>query len=259
MTPDKYTIVFNLTGPYGGFFTGALSMPLTAPVPKEFAAPLDKKKPTQYGDVYEAATGPYMLKSDAKGKFLGIGYQPGKSATLVRNPNWTASTGDPRPAYLNEIDINIGGDPNVIGRQVLTGSHVLQNDTPAGPIVKLAYQHYYSQLYAVPGAGDHYVALNNEFGPFKNVNVRKALWAALDRTAMIKADGGALVGAGRHPLHLPDFGRVSAVGWRRRSQRRLQQLTVGQPDGGREVHEARRLPVRQVHRQLRDEGRRLDR
>ena len=193
VTPDKYTIVFHLTGPFGGFFTGALSMPLTAPVPKEFAAPLDKKKPTQYGDTYEAATGPYMLKADAKGKFLGLGYQPGKSATLVRNPNWTASTGDPRPAYLNEIDINIGGDPNVIGRQVLTGSHVMQNDTPAGAIVKLAYQHYYNQLQAVPGAGLHYVALNNETGPFKNVNVRKALWAALDRKAMTKAQGGSLV------------------------------------------------------------------
>jgi peptide/nickel transport system substrate-binding protein len=192
-TPDKYTIVFHLTGAYGGFFTGALSMPITAPVPKEFAAPLDAKKPTQYGDTYEAATGPYMLKADAKGKFLGIGYQPGKSATLVRNPNWTASTGDPRPAYLDGVNINIGGDTNVIGRQVLTGSHALQNDTPAGPIVKLAYQHYYNQLYAVPGAGDHYVALNNRYGPFANVNARKALWAALDRLAMTKADGGALV------------------------------------------------------------------
>jgi peptide/nickel transport system substrate-binding protein len=192
-TPDKDTIQFQLTGPYGTFFIGALSMPLTAPVPKEFAAPLDAKKPTQYGDVYEAATGPYMLKADSKGKFLGIGYQPGKSATLVRNPNWTASSGDPRPAYLDQININIGGDPEVIGRQVLTGAHALQNDTPAGSIVKLAYQKYYNQLIAVPGAGDHYIALNNKQGPFSNVNVRKALWAALDREAMIKADGGQVV------------------------------------------------------------------
>jgi peptide/nickel transport system substrate-binding protein len=191
-TPNSSTIVFHLTGPYGTFFVGALSLPLTAPVPKEFAAPLDAKKPTQYGASYLAETGPYMFKSNAKGKFLGIGYQPGKSATLVRNPNWDAKT-DFRPAYLDQININIGGDPNVIGRQVLTGSHVLQNDTPAGSIVKLAYQKYYNQLIAVPGAGDHYVAINNHSGPFSNVNVRKALWAALDREAMIKADGGEVV------------------------------------------------------------------
>jgi peptide/nickel transport system substrate-binding protein len=209
----KYQIIFHLTGAFGGFFTGALSMPLTAPVPPEFAKPLDAKKPTQYGDVYEAATGPYMLKADAKGKFLGIGYQPGKSATLVRNPNWSSSTGDPRPAYLNEVDINIGGDPNVIGRQVLTGSHVLQNDTPAGAIVKLAYLHYYSQLYAVPGAGDHYVALNNKNGPFSNINVRKALWAALDRTAMTKAQGGALVSqVGTHFIYPTSAGYQEAGG-----------------------------------------------
>ena len=212
-TPDKTTIVFHLTGPYGGFFVGALSMPITAPVPKEFAAPLDKKKPTQYGDAYEATTGPYMLKADSKGKFLGLGYQPGKSATLVRNPNWSASSGDPRPAFLNEVDINIGGDTNVIGRQVLTGSHTLQNDTVAGPIVKLAYQHYYSQLYAVPGAGDHYVALNNKYGPFANVNVRKALWAALDREAMIKADGGALVAqVGTHFIYPTSAGYAESGG-----------------------------------------------
>ncbi len=211
-TPDKYTIVFHLVGSYGTFFVGALSLPLSAPVPKEFAAPLDAKKPTQYGDKFEVATGPYMLKADAKGNFLGIGYQPGKSATLVRNPNWKAST-DPRPAYLDGVNINIGGDTNVIGRQVLTGSHTLQNDTPAGPIIKLAYQKYYNQLIAVPGAGNHYMALNNHQGPFSNVNVRRAVYAALDRTAMIKADGGEVVAqVGTHFIYPTSLGYAQSGG-----------------------------------------------
>ena len=130
------TIVFHLTGPYGTFFVGALSMPLTAPGAEGVRG---AARQAEADDItapkYLVATGPYMFKSDSKGKFLGIGYQPGKSATLVRNPNWNAST-DPRPAYLDQININIGGDPNVIGRQVLTGSHTVQNDTPAGPIVE---------------------------------------------------------------------------------------------------------------------------
>ena len=193
-TPDKYTIVFKLTGAYGSFFTGALSLPLSAPVPKEFAGPMDAKKPTTYGSTYLVATGPYMVKADPKtGKFIGIGYQPGKSLTLVRNPNWSAST-DPRPAYLDQININIGGDPNVIGRQVLVGSHMVDGDTPSAEVVKLAYQHYYNQFYAVPGAGIFYVALNNAKGPFSNVNVRKAFWAALNREAMVKVTGGEIVG-----------------------------------------------------------------
>ena len=133
-----------------------------------------------------------MFKAESAGKVLGVGYQPGKSATLVRNPNWNAST-DFRPAYVDQINIQIGGDTNVIGRQVLEGSGMVQNDTPAQPIVRLAYEKYRSQLQISPGAGDHYVAINNSHGPFTNVNLRKAYWAALDREAMDKVRGGELV------------------------------------------------------------------
>ncbi len=212
VTPNSNTIIFHLTGPYGTFFAQALSMPLTAPVPKAFAAPLDAKKPTQYGSVYEVATGPYMLKANSQGKFLGIGYQPGESATLVRNPNWNPRT-DFRPAYLNQIDIHIGTDPNVIGREVLTGSDEVQNDTVAAPIVELAYEHYYNQLVAVPGAGVDYISLNNRRGPFSNVDVRRALWAALDREAMIKVAGGLLVGQlGTHFIYPGSEGFEQAGG-----------------------------------------------
>src|SRR5207248_484014 len=123
-------IVFHLTKPTASIMVGALSLPISAPVPPEFAKPLDAKKPTEYGAKYLVSTGPYMFKADSKGMFLGIGYQPGKSATLVRNPNWSAST-DFRPAYLDQINVNIGGDTSVIGRQVLTGSHMVQSDPPS--------------------------------------------------------------------------------------------------------------------------------
>ena len=210
--PDRYTIVFHLTAPRASLFVGALSLPLSSPVPREFAQRLDAKKPTQYGSTYLVATGPYMIKSDASGKILGVGFKPGRSTTLVRNPNWRAAT-DRRPAYLDRIEIHIGGDPVVIGRQVLIGSHLVQNDTPANSIVKLAYQHHYSQLVAPAGAGDNYVALNNKTGPFSNVNVRKALWAALDRTAMLKVQGGEVVGqVGTHFIYPGSAGYAQAGG-----------------------------------------------
>jgi peptide/nickel transport system substrate-binding protein len=190
-TPDRYTIVLHLTEPRAQIVLDALVLPLSAPVPEEFAKPLDAKKPTEYGN-YQVATGPYMLESDGAGKVLGIGYQPGKSATLVRNPNWSAAT-DSRPAYLDQIDVKIGGDTTVIGRQVLEGSGMVQNEAPAQSIVKLAYEKFRSQLEISPGAGDHYIAVDNKQGPFADINVRKAFWAALDRTALNKARGGALV------------------------------------------------------------------
>jgi peptide/nickel transport system substrate-binding protein len=211
-TPNPTTIVFHLTGPYGSFFAGALSLPLTAPVPKSYAAPLDAKKPTAYGSTNEVASGPYMIKANSQGKFIGIGYQPGKSLTLVRNPNWVRGS-TPQPAYLNQININIGGDQNVIGPQVLKGSDMVDGDSPSASVVKMAYQQYYSQLIGAPGAGDYYVALNNHSGPFANVNVRKAMWAATDREAMVKVTGGQIVGAvGTHFIYPGSLGFEQAGG-----------------------------------------------
>jgi peptide/nickel transport system substrate-binding protein len=190
-TPNPSTIVFHLAEAKAPIVLAALVLPLSAPVPEEYAKRFDAMKPTEYGN-YQVATGPYMLEHDSAGKVLGIGYIPGKSATLVRNPNWNPAT-DFRPAYLNQIDIKLGGDTTVIGRQVLEGSDMVQNETPAQPIVRLAYEKFRSQLEISPGAGDHYIAVDNKQGPFSNVNVRKAFWAALDRTAMNKARGGELV------------------------------------------------------------------
>ncbi|HTU77415.1 MAG TPA: ABC transporter substrate-binding protein [Solirubrobacteraceae bacterium] len=191
-TPEKYEIVFHLTEPKGQLVADALVLPLTAAVPKEYTEKFDKNKPTNYAD-YEVATGPYMLKNNSEGKVLGIGYIPGKSATLVRNPNWNPKT-DYRPAYLNEIDIKIGGTSSVLGREVLEGTNVVQNESSvAQPDVKLAAEKFKNQLEISPGGGSHYIGVNNKVGPFKNIDLRKAFWAALDRTAMDKLRGGELV------------------------------------------------------------------
>jgi peptide/nickel transport system substrate-binding protein len=192
-TPSRYTIVFHLLKPTASLLVGALSLPLSAPVPPEFAKPLDTHKPTTYGSEYLVATGPYMLKSDSAGKFLGIGYQPGKSATLVRNPRWNPHT-DFRSAYLNQIDVNIGAESTVIGQKVLQGEDIVQNDTPAQSAVKEAYEHHPQQITFTPGAGTYYASLNTAHGPFTNIDLRKAVWAALDRDAIVKVRGGPLTG-----------------------------------------------------------------
>jgi peptide/nickel transport system substrate-binding protein len=197
-TPNSTTIVFHMNKPQAQVLIGALSLPLSAPVPEEFAGPMDKHAPTTYGATAEVATGPYMLEANAKtGVFAGLGYQTGKSATLVRNPNWDASTYSSAykpPAYLDRINVDIGGDPSVIGPQVLKGSDAVQLDTPANSVVKLAYDSYPAQITFTPGSGDHYVALDNAHGIFANVNIRRAVWAAEDRAAIIKERGGPLVG-----------------------------------------------------------------
>jgi peptide/nickel transport system substrate-binding protein len=192
VTPNKHTIVFHLSEAKP-VFLASLVLPITAPVPKEYAEKYDKNKPSNYG-AYQVATGPYMLKNEKSGKVLGVGYVPGKSATLVRNPNWTAST-DFRPAYLDEIDVHIGGTATVLGRQALTGTNVVQNESSvAQSVVKEGVEKYKSQLEISPGAGYHYIGVDNKVGAFTNINLRKAFFAALDRKAILRAHGGELFG-----------------------------------------------------------------
>jgi peptide/nickel transport system substrate-binding protein len=183
-TPDAHTIVFHLTSTSAAIIVGALSLPLSAPVPAEFARRYDAERPSRYGD-YQVATGPYMLEASRSGRVLGIGYVPGRSATLVRNPSWRAGS-DFRPAYLDKIRIVIGSDPTDAAHRTLDGTAAVQNEPPRAE-AQLAYQRFRDQLQISPDAGIAYVAVNNSRGPFSNTDVRRALWAALDRVAMSKA------------------------------------------------------------------------
>jgi peptide/nickel transport system substrate-binding protein len=70
-TPDDQTIVFKLTKGTGAALAGSLAMPISVPVPKEFAQKYDKTNPSTYGEEYAAYTGPYMDESDAEGKAIG--------------------------------------------------------------------------------------------------------------------------------------------------------------------------------------------
>jgi peptide/nickel transport system substrate-binding protein len=189
-TPSAHEIVLHLSKPDAAPVEDALALPLSAPVPKDYAAPFDRHRPSDYG-AYEIATGPYMLRNDSRGKVLGVGYRPGHSATLVRNPNWNPAT-DSRPACLDEIAIQIGGFSRVLGYQVLRGSGIVLGEPPTLATLREASSEYREQLEISPGAGDHYIGVNNKVGPFKNVDLRKALWAALDRTALDRVRGGAL-------------------------------------------------------------------
>jgi peptide/nickel transport system substrate-binding protein len=188
-TPDNQTIVFRLSEPSGAFVE-ALSLPLSAPVPEEYASKYDAKTPSQYGD-YQVATGPYRIQADSSGK---ITYKPGKSMTLVRNPNWDPET-DFRPAYANQIDFSLNNeDSTVAARQILNGDGQLNGDfSPDPPVIKQAVENRKSQITFSP-LGNRYVALNTTIKPLDNVNIRKAILAASDRNALRLTRGGAIVG-----------------------------------------------------------------
>ena len=191
-TPDKSTLVIKLDRPRGAIVAKMLSMPASAPVPKDYAQKFDKQQPSTYGQ-HQAFTGPYMIKNDSSGKLTG--YSPGNQIQLVRNPNWDAST-DYKPAYLNSITIKEGVDPDVGARQIVSGSHLVSGDFQLTPATLQRVNRTDKDLLVLtPPTGRYrYIALNTRDKPFDNVNVRKAIVAGFDRTALRQAFGGPLVG-----------------------------------------------------------------
>jgi peptide/nickel transport system substrate-binding protein len=183
-TPDARTVEFHLTRPTGGTLAGALVLPLAAPVPREYALPLDRAKVSEYGPK-QVATGPYMVGS----------YKPGKNITIVRNPSWNAKT-DFRPAYLDRIEMPQGNnDPIIASRRILKGSHMASGDYMIPPaVLKQAFSKTPEQLELVDSGGGRWAALNTQVAPFDDVNVRKAVVAGFDRQAALMALGGKNVG-----------------------------------------------------------------
>jgi peptide/nickel transport system substrate-binding protein len=188
-TPDARTIVFHLKAPSGPLLAGALALPLSAPVPPEYARKFDRRNPSTYAK-HEVATGPYMMAADSTGTVTG--YTSGKRITLVRNPNWSRKT-DPRPAKLDRIVVRPGFDPSVGTKAILAG-HARVNGDFAPPPAQLAAARQRGELRLVSLGGISYVGLNTRIAPFDNVNVRRAVLAGFDRTASRLVRGGSLRG-----------------------------------------------------------------
>jgi peptide/nickel transport system substrate-binding protein len=194
-TPDKYTLQIKLNRPVAPIVVGAMVLPGTAPVPKEYAAKFDAGKKSDYGP-HLVTTGPYMVQNDSSGKVTG--YVPGRSITLVRNPNWDPKT-DWRPAYLDKIIINEGNDPVVGNKKVLDGQSLVANPVDLAPTPSFLKQNINgpkkAELVPSPFTGrTRWIALNTKKKPFDNINVRKAVAAAIDRQSMLLAFGGATIG-----------------------------------------------------------------
>jgi peptide/nickel transport system substrate-binding protein len=201
-TPDDQTIVFHLKEPTAVSFVAALVMPITVPVPEEYAKKFDAKNPSTY-NTHVAFTGPYMIKNNSSGSLTG--YKPGKSIALVRNPNWDAKT-DYRPAYADSFTLKTDAtDANVSARQVISGSNMLLDTNPPANILRDLVTKIKDQYISVPSGGYRYFPLNTEVKPFDNLNVRKAVMAGFSREAARTARGGKYIGDIATHWLPPDF------------------------------------------------------
>lgn len=189
-TPDPQTIVFRLAKPGPWTLIGALSLPLTAPVPPEYARRLDAHDPSTYG-ARQVATGPYLIRR----------YTPGREIRLARNPSWDPRT-DYRPAYLDSVVVDEGNaDPVAASRQILRGRGLVNAQADLGVPPSIVRQVVLGsaaqrrQFVAGTSTGRvRYVSLRTTRAPFDDVDVRRAIAAGLDRRALRRRLGGPLVG-----------------------------------------------------------------
>jgi peptide/nickel transport system substrate-binding protein len=195
--PDDTTLVIKLTNTSSLGVEGALSLPVSAPVPEEYAKQYDTQNPSTYGE-NQLATGPYMVES----------YTPNKEISLVRNPSWKASDGDYRPAYLDSITFQEGfADTVSAGKKVLAGNAEVNGDftAPPGVIKQAATSGETGQLTVTPSGGNRYITLNTQQPPFDDINIRKAVIAGSNRTDLRNTRGGELVGPVATHYLPPDF------------------------------------------------------
>jgi peptide/nickel transport system substrate-binding protein len=184
-TPDDTTLVIKLDDTTSVAVIGALSLPVSAPVPEEYAKKYDAENPSTYGE-NQVSTGPYMIDK----------YVPNKEIHLVRNPNWNPDN-DFRPAYLDEITFQEGfADTVSAAKKILSGSAEVNGDFTAPPtaIKQAATSGEEGQLTLTPSGGNRYITLNTQKPPFDDINVRKAVIANANRTDLRNTRGGELTG-----------------------------------------------------------------
>jgi peptide/nickel transport system substrate-binding protein len=208
--PDDQTLVVNITEPAGDL-PWRFAMPATAPIPPNPADPtarlgVAEGHTTNYGR-FLVGTGPYMFEGSenldfsvpAKGQDTVAGYVPGREIVLVRNPSYDPSTDTLRPAYVDRIEVTIGGDEADLFNKIDTGEvdYVADDATPPVNVLreystnpdKQPYLHVY-QTNTVS-----YISMNLGVPPFDDIHVRKALNFAYDKSGGRQLGGGPLTGA----------------------------------------------------------------
>ena len=200
--PDPQTITFQLTEPTGDF-NFRVAMPATAPVP---AAENATKGHEQDWGRFMPASGCYQWEGIENVSYTGkskpaSGYQPNRSMTLVRNPNWDPATDDVRKCYIDRYEVKIGGESSDIYNKIQAGRVDWLEDQPSDA---QSLQTFKNDPNLQDQVGDlnysdstYWIYMNTTLAPFDDVHVRKAVNWIVNKDALLRIRGG------------PDFGQVA--------------------------------------------------
>lgn len=179
-TPDDTTIVFHLKQAFGGFDYLA-QLPQTVPVPEAKDTGANYKK-------HFISSGPYMFDQN----------NLGKNFSLKRNPNWVAATDPIRKALPDRYEVSLNVDANDIDNQLLAGSidlDVVGTGVQPATLGRVVGDPTLKAQTDNPSLSRlWYTSIVGTVKPLDNINCRKAIEYAADKTGYQTAYGGALAG-----------------------------------------------------------------
>jgi peptide/nickel transport system substrate-binding protein len=188
-TPDEYTIVFHTKKPFASFEYLA-QLPQTMPVPK------DKDTGAKYRNAI-VSTGPYKFEN----------LQPGKGFNLVRNDQWDPATDPNRRALPDRFEVTLNVNADDLDNRLLSGD--LDVDI-ANLGVQPAAQSRVLQDPNLKANTDNplttrlqFTTINPTVPPLDNIECRKAIEYAMDRTGYQTAYGGEFAGGALATTVLP--------------------------------------------------------
>jgi peptide/nickel transport system substrate-binding protein len=200
-TPDDKTIVFNLSKPFGGFDYLAM-LPATAPVPQAKDTGIKYKEKV-------ISSGPYKFKEN----------NLGKNFTLVRNEAWDAATDPNRPALPDQIEVALNVNADDIDNRLLSGDLDVDIEgsgvRPAAQGRILGDPKLKANADSALVARTSYTSINPNVAPLDNLDCRKAVEFAADKTSYQNAYGGPTGGdiaTGLLPPVIPGFAAFDLYG-----------------------------------------------
>jgi peptide/nickel transport system substrate-binding protein len=183
-------VSFKLVHPTS-YFSDLLAMPAFTPAPIE---ELNYLPGSAAFAQHTISDGPYEVSS----------YVPQRSITFVRNPVWKASLDPVSAAYVNEIKVNETVSATTVQQELQTNTPTADlewGDTqiPPAQLPALLASHNPGVQLGLTQGLDPFLIFNgedpNSGKAIQNVNVRRAISYAIDRTALVTDAGGPNVSA----------------------------------------------------------------
>lgn len=202
-----------------------LAMPATGPLPTEL---FDAHYEADILGQFLVSSGPYEFEGmeglDLTGETPASGMEFGKSYVLVRNPSWSADNDPLRPAYVDRIEVAVGGEQQDLLDKVTAGDLDICLDCGISATTLQAYAADPALQERIEKFGNdvlYYRGLNVYQPPVDDIHVRKALNWIWPRAELRQLSGGEIqgdfathfippslmggLGADYQPYETPDF------------------------------------------------------